>query len=723
LVPANALAGCPCSAGSDIDLAKAREKTVFNLRIYRLGQWAPVAALALLATILGMIGFMTCHGEQYCPAGHGFARLEPALVDTLLLVRGRESFSVGSPFLLMAAQSLMFVALVLAGLMGSISLFVHNLRHDAQLARAQAMRGHVVVCGLGDTGLEVVRGLKRAGHKAVAITREDAPQSIALCDRLGVPVLSGDATRTETLDHAGITRARALVATTGSDATNLDIVMAAGARAMRHAAISSGGPAPLLARPEIRAPWLIDALAVPTAPIFDPGLLVHPLRTAEVSARRLLADALFTRNAGARPRIVLAGLGDLGVAILRHAALSTFALPDARVDVLAYDRDAETRAAVLAAAPWGRYLGRCLDLDLRSAFFGPPDEWGRTTDWHAIEADLAAHPPTAVIVALADDDTALEAALGLRDALDRQRRFATPIFVRTRKERGVSQLLGRIAARPLCPERLGGFGDLASLVGPAQLFDEDLDRMARAVHEDYLASNPPAGAPAAKPWEQLAEQFRRANRASADHIPVKLRDVGLRLMPDPGPAPGPASALTGAALTEAEIARMARAEHHRWCLDLIAAGWRHGPLRDAAAKTHPQLTAWEALPQSSRDYNLGAVKKIPRIAADTGLAIRRLVRPALPIADPAVPPAAPIAPEEIALLEIDIEDEPAWRAAEALAATATLAVRARGLVRAEPRALERIAKEFPRAAAAVEAWLDEDPAAPPACRSGKAPAA
>ncbi len=661
---------------------------MLSLRIYRLGQWAPVALLALLATALGLVGFMTCHGHPYCGQG-----LEPALIDTIFLVRGEQSFPFGhAPFLLVAAQSLMFVVLVLAGLMGSISLFVHNLRHDAQLARAQAMRGHVVVCGLGETGIEVVRGLKRAGLKAVAITREDAAAAIALCDRLGVPVLSGDATRTETLEHAGITRARALVATTGSDATNLDIVMAAGARTARRTA-AAGGAAPLLARPEIRAPWLIDAMAVPPTGIFDPGLLVHPLRTEEVSARRLLGGAGFVRTAGARPRIVLAGLGDLGVAILRHAALSTFALPDTRVDILAYDRDAEARAAVLAASPWGRHLRQCLDLEIRPAWFGPPDEWGRTTEWQAIEADLAARPPAAVIVALGRDDAALEAAFGLRDALDRQRRFATPIHVRTRQERGLSELLGRMAARPLCPERLGGFGDLASLVGPAQLFEAEADRMARAVHEDFLASNPDRDAPAAVPWEQLAERFRRANRAFADHIPVKLGHAGLRLAAGPGPS---------ATLREAEIERMARAEHHRWRLDLIAAGWRHGPVRDEAAKTHPQLVDWEALPPPARAYNLGAVAKIPRIAGEAGRAVRRLV-----CMDPAHPPATPIAPEEIALIEIDIADEPAWRAAEALAATAALAIHARGLARAAPRDLQHIAEQFPRAAAAVEAWAVE----------------
>ncbi|HUA76532.1 MAG TPA: NAD-binding protein [Acetobacteraceae bacterium] len=675
---------------------------MLSLRIYRLGQWAPVVLLAILATALGLAGFMTCSGHPYCPGG-GIG-LEGALIRTLSLVRGEQSFTLGrDPFLLVAAQTLMFLALLLAGLMGSITLFMHNLRHDVKLARAQTLHGHVVVCGLGETGIEVVRGLKLGGHKVVAIARDEAEEAIAYCDRLGVPVLSGDATRAETLDHAGIARARALVATTGSDATNLDIVMAARARGR--------GSDPLLARPEIRAPWLIDAMTAPAAPIFDPGLLVHPLRTAEVSARLLLARAAFPRAAGPRPRIVLAGLGDLGTAILRHAALITFALPGTRLDILAYDSDAAARSAVLAAAPWGRALAQSLDLAIRPAWFGPPNEWGRATDWAAIETDLAARPPDAVIVALGNDDAALEAAFGLREALDRQRRFATPLAVRTRKERGVSQLLGRMSPRPLCPERLFGFGALSSLLGPAQLFEDGIDRMARAVHEDFLASSPDPAAAAAAPWERLSERFRRQNRDFADHIPVKLRHAGLRLVPGPGPS---------AALTEAEIETMARAEHHRWCLTLLAAGWRQGALRDDDARTHPQLAPWEALPDSARAYNLGAAAKIPRIAAEAGLAVRRL----LPI-DPLHPPAAPIAPDNIGLLAMDIADTPAWQAAQSLAETAAIVVRARGLARAAPRDLQRIADQFPAAAAAIEAWLDDAPeaAAAPAPLPAKAPPA
>lgn len=91
---------------------------------------------------------------------------------------------------------------------------------------ARRMRGHVVVCGLGQVGMAVVRGLIRRGIPVVAVDP-------AACDErhreehLCCPLIAGDATRPGVLVRSGIDRARAMVACTSNDALNLEIGLVA----------------------------------------------------------------------------------------------------------------------------------------------------------------------------------------------------------------------------------------------------------------------------------------------------------------------------------------------------------------------------------------------------------------------------------------------------------------------------------------------------------------
>ncbi|MGH7082646.1 MAG: hypothetical protein ACREFV_09285, partial [Acetobacteraceae bacterium] len=387
---------------------------------------------------------------------------------------------------------------------------------------------------------------------------------------------------------------------------------------------------------------------------------------------------------GAGPRLIIIGLGDLGTAILKHAALSTFALPGVTSEMVCYDKAATARAAEFAPTPWQRFLA----LEHRPACFGPSEDPAQAADWAAIAADFARRPPDAVIVTLQDDDAGLSAALGFRDALDRLHHFATPVFVRIRRADRLRQMLSRIAERPLCPERLVGFGDFASLLGPEQLFDQPADRMARAVHAAYLAGQKNPEGPAAVPWDRLAERFRRSNRDAADHLPVKLAYAGLRLASGSGP---------GAALSESEVRQLAEAEHFRWCRVLEAAGTRIGP-RDEAAKTHPLLVPWPELPEAVRADNLSRMKELPAIAAEAGQVIRRLV--------PTDPAGRDPDPEAIAVIAIECGDIAAWRAAESMAGRAAIAVHVRGIACAKVADLVDLARNFPRAVAAVEAWSE-----------------
>lgn len=87
---------------------------------------------------------------------------------------------------------------------------------------AARYRDHVIVCGLGSVGFEVVEELVKQRKRVVII--DNNPQEGEVLN-LGsqVPVISGDATDPATLRRAGVYRARAVVATVSQDLVNLEI--------------------------------------------------------------------------------------------------------------------------------------------------------------------------------------------------------------------------------------------------------------------------------------------------------------------------------------------------------------------------------------------------------------------------------------------------------------------------------------------------------------------
>ncbi len=95
--------------------------------------------------------------------------------------------------------------------------------------RIEALKDHYVVCGLGDTGRHAVEELHKTGTPFVVIEHdgetvkrflEHAPEVYR-----ELPYLVGDATDEETLDTAGVERARGVIAGLAADKDNLVITV------------------------------------------------------------------------------------------------------------------------------------------------------------------------------------------------------------------------------------------------------------------------------------------------------------------------------------------------------------------------------------------------------------------------------------------------------------------------------------------------------------------
>ena len=91
--------------------------------------------------------------------------------------------------------------------------------------RLKHMQGHYIVCGYGNIGRRVAHDLQRAGRPFVVIDR-DAEVADDLQEARALYV-QGDAEEEETLDEAGIARARGLILTLPEDSLNVFVTLVA----------------------------------------------------------------------------------------------------------------------------------------------------------------------------------------------------------------------------------------------------------------------------------------------------------------------------------------------------------------------------------------------------------------------------------------------------------------------------------------------------------------
>lgn len=194
---------------------------------------------------------------------------------------GGRLFATG--FILLGVGTALYTASALAEFLiaGRVGEWVERRAMDRTLGE---MRGHVIVCGYGRLGRSVGRELERAGVPQVIV--EEDPDVVARLGGAYHPVLTAGADDEGVLERAGVARARAIVAATGSEAVNVFIALGA-----REA---------------------------------NPAIAIHARAETEAGARRL-------RQAGANQVVSPYQLGGqrLAQAILRPAAIDFLELSGA----------------------------------------------------------------------------------------------------------------------------------------------------------------------------------------------------------------------------------------------------------------------------------------------------------------------------------------------------------------------------------------------------------
>lgn len=190
------------------------------------GYLAAFAGIALVLFLLGMWHFRNSFGSDWLTAGY--------FVMTTMTTTGFGDIAPNHdrPLDVAAAMLLMLSGTSLAGIFVA---YAASLLTRAQWVRMQGLRpihrrDHIVVCGAGSIGTGVIDLLLGFGKPIVVIEHQPDTALVERAREHGIELLTGDASRDDTLDLCNLGAAHSLVALTNVDTLNLEIALGARAR-------------------------------------------------------------------------------------------------------------------------------------------------------------------------------------------------------------------------------------------------------------------------------------------------------------------------------------------------------------------------------------------------------------------------------------------------------------------------------------------------------------
>jgi hypothetical protein len=465
---------------------------------------------------------------------------------------------------------------------------------------------HLVVTGPGARAHDIARLCKGEDEKnnIVYITEQEDNPMLADLHAIGIVIVRGPLDATDTYERAGLIRARAIVIAGDRVIDNIRAceTIRSATLEKRSADIPALSLVAAIDSPEMAA--ILDATFHEVRDRRIEYRLLDPLDNIAQGLTRRLLPLLGSPNAP--PAIVMIGWAGPAPAIYRRLLRNA---PPGLELVLA-DRNADlTKAALLASAPG---LAEIPGLQ-----FIPSDTGASLLACAPLADALRCLPVGAIIISGDSDEVNFHVAVQLRRFARARNLWTPPIYVRQQGgDIVLDSLKHLIVAETIDVSRIYAFGSVDEQYAPAAVLHQIEDSMARVIHEDFLRG--PYGSdpgPSTVPWDALMETFRSASRAQADHIDVKLANVGCGRVPKQG----------GAEFTfsDDEIERLAALEHWRWCVDRWLDGWTYGPKKRVELLQHDLLVAYEKLEDQRKEQDRKPVRNLPMLLALTNEAIER----------------------------------------------------------------------------------------------------
>ncbi|MEW5803029.1 MAG: NAD-binding protein [bacterium] len=497
----------------------------------------------------------------------------------------------------------------------AVRAFTAIFREQINLLHVQCVTDHIVICGLGKKGMLLCQKFRQHDQQVVVIELDEGNTFLDQCKDQGVSVMPGDARDREMLLKARVHKAKYLISVCGDDGVNADVAVHARELVRDHRGnvltciIHLVDPylCHLLEEQELET-GRRDNCRLEFFNIFDSG------------ARSWLEDySPFTDAGGKRvlnPRLLIVGIGLMGERLVINAARNWKDMPHQsgeKLHITLIDKEA-VRKKELLLLRYPRLAKVCellpRQMEIESSTFQAADFLFDRNGTCTV---------TSIFVCLDNDSFGLSTALALHR---RTREYAVPIVVRMGRDAGLATLLrgGRKVDESLA--MFHAFALMDRTCQPEQVLSGTNEILARAIHEDYKErqgkkGQTPESNPSMVAWEELPQSLKESNRQQADHIGIKLRELGCTLVP-----------LTDwdeklFEFTQEEIETIARKEHERWVEERRRSGWKPGPEKDIKKKITPYLVSWEDLDDDIREEDRNPVRNLPKYLARIGYTIYR----------------------------------------------------------------------------------------------------
>jgi voltage-gated potassium channel len=174
--------------------------------------------------VLGSVGYVVIEGYSWVEALY----MTVITVSTVGFEEVRD----------LSENGMLFTTVLIMGSLGTFAYSIsalttyfvngeyRNTFNEARLKQeVDKLSGHVIVCGMGRVGEMAVQELR--DHATPVVVIESDAEKAELLVAEGLLVISGDATRDENLEFAGVAKAKSVITTLPSDAQNLYVVLAA----------------------------------------------------------------------------------------------------------------------------------------------------------------------------------------------------------------------------------------------------------------------------------------------------------------------------------------------------------------------------------------------------------------------------------------------------------------------------------------------------------------